>query len=95
MVHVWQYQLGYWIKWNAFWIAVTGGYIGGRAYKYDPNERVKTLPDYNMEQQGEIVSHYYGGKYLGHPKHVPNLTFFERVLKEFMRRPNNAALLPK
>ncbi len=95
MVHVWQYQLGYWIKWNAFWIAVTGGYIGGRAYKYDPNEMFKTLPDYNMEQQGEIVSHYYGGKYLGHPKHVPNLTFFERVLKEFMRRPNNAALLPK
>jgi hypothetical protein len=95
MVHVWQYQLGYWIKWHAFWLAVTGGYVGGRAYQYDPAEKFKTLPDYNMEQQGNIIARYYGAKYIKYERYIPELPFFERVLKEFIRRPKNAALLPK
>lgn len=107
MVHVWQYQLGYSVTWHGFWIAVTGGYIGGRAYRVDrsdykdPNDSSKdspdlhkTLPDFNMEQQAVIVSEYFGAKHLGDQGLSYNLPFYERVLKEFIRSPKNAALLP-
>ena len=107
MVHIWQYQLGYSVTWHGFWIAVTGGYIGGRAYRFDPSnykdpkdsskdspDLYKTLPDFNMEQQGEIISQYFGANYLGDARLLQNLTFYERVLQEFIRSPKNAALLP-
>jgi type VI secretion system secreted protein VgrG len=95
MVHVWQYQQGYRVKWNSFWVAVSGGYAGQSAYKYDKKDTYKTLPDYNMEQQGDIIAEYYGAKYLNEKQCVAKLPFFERLLKEFLRRPKNAALCPK
>lgn len=107
MVHIWQYQLGYSVSWHGFWIAVTGGYIGGRAYRVDRSEYKdpqdssknspdlhKTLPDFNMEQQAVIISEYFGAKYLGDPGLSINVSFYERVLREFIRNPKNAALLP-
>ena len=100
MTHIWQYQLGYSVTWHGFWIAVTGGYIGGRAYKFDPSDSKdsrdlnKTLSDFNMEQQGEIISQYYGAKYLNDSDCVIKQSFLERVLTEFIRNPKNAKLLP-
>jgi hypothetical protein len=107
MVHIWQYQLGYSVTWHGFWIAVTGGYFGGRAYRVDRSDYKdprdsskdspdlhKTLPDFNMEQQAVIVSEYFGAKHLGDSGLSYNLPFYERVLKEFIRNPKNAALLP-
>ncbi|WP_370601541.1 PAAR domain-containing protein [Pseudomonas nitroreducens] len=54
MTHVWQYQLGYWVKWHALWVTSRGS----AAYEYDLKAGGR-LSDYNMEQQGEIVSDYY------------------------------------
>jgi type VI secretion system secreted protein VgrG len=54
MTHVWQYQLGYWVKLNAMRVTIRGA----KAYKYELTAS-GTLSDYNMEQQGEIVSDYY------------------------------------
>lgn len=107
MVHIWQYQLGYSVTWHGFWIFVTGGYVGGRAYRVDRSDykdpldssndspdRNKTLPDFNMEQQAVIISEYFGAKYLGVSELQFNLPFYGRVLNEFIRSPKNAALLP-
>jgi len=107
MVHVWQYQLGYSVTWSGFWIAVTGGYINRRAYRFDRSDYKdpkdsskdspdidKTLPDFNMEQQGDIIAEYFGAKHLGVPELQINMAFYERVLKEFIRSPKNASLLP-
>lgn len=108
MTHIWQYQLGYSLTWNSFWIVVTGGYYGRRAYKFDRSDYKdskdssknspdldKTLPDFNMEQQADIIKEYFGAKHLGIDELLYNMTFYERVLNEFLRSPNNAALLPK
>ncbi|WP_017518336.1 type VI secretion system Vgr family protein [Pseudomonas nitroreducens] len=54
MTHVWQYQLGYWVKWHALWVTSRGS----AAYQYEL-KRDGLLSNYNMEQQGEIVSDYY------------------------------------
>ncbi|MBD9677931.1 type VI secretion system tip protein VgrG [Pseudomonas sp. PDM18] len=54
MTHVWQYQMGYWVKWHALWVTSRGA----SAYEYTLRKTGK-LSDYNMEQQGEIVSDYY------------------------------------
>ncbi|MFS2125280.1 hypothetical protein [Pseudomonas sp. Pseusp97] len=54
MTHVWQYQLGYWVKWHALWVTSRGA----AAYEYNLKNG-GILSEYNMEQQGEIVSDYY------------------------------------
>jgi hypothetical protein len=95
MVHVWQYQLGYAVKWSGFKLAVTGGYAGESAYGYNSAESSKTLPDYNMEQQGEIIANYFAAKYLNDGLIASQLPFLENVLKEFLKEPRNAKLLPK
>ncbi|MDD2319244.1 MAG: hypothetical protein PHO83_04255 [Geobacteraceae bacterium] len=100
MTHIWQYQLGYSVTWHGFWIFVTGGYVGGRAYKIDPSDskdssdKNKTFPDFNMEQQGRIIEEYFGAKYLNDTRYLQNFTFYERVLNDFIRNPKNASLLP-
>lgn len=101
MTHVWQYQLGYSVSWRGFWLAVTGGYFGRRAYIIDPTDskdspdRYKTLPDFNMEQQAIIVEKYFEAKYFMAGVYNNNLSFYQRVLKEFIRNPKNVELLPK
>ncbi|MDF3931162.1 type VI secretion system tip protein VgrG, partial [Pseudomonas citronellolis] len=54
LTHVWQWQLGYSVKWQALWVTSRGA----KAYEYDLKSGGK-FSDYNMEQQGEIVSDYY------------------------------------
>ncbi|MEN6423699.1 MAG: hypothetical protein ABFD76_17300 [Smithella sp.] len=64
-------------------------------YKYDPQiDKGKLLSNFNFEQQGELISHYFGAKILGVYLYLPNLSFYESVLKEFLRNPKNAKLLP-
>ncbi|MDD2944190.1 MAG: hypothetical protein PHC51_14660 [bacterium] len=100
MTHIWQYQLGYSVTWHGFWITISGGYVGGRAYRIDPSESKdspdinKTFPDFNMEQQGRIIEEYFGAKHLNDSRFLPNMTFYYRVLQEFIRNPKNAKLLP-
>lgn len=104
MTHIWQYQLGYALTWHGFWIGVTGGYIFGRearAYKYDYSDSSespdsnKLFSDFNMEQQAMIVESYFGIKYLYEFERKNEMKFYNRVLKEFLRRPNDASHLPK
>jgi len=102
MVHVWQHQLGYSVFWKGFWISVTGGYLGKRAYKIDPTDsenspdKHKIFSDFNLEQQAKIIEQYYGAKYLSVSLYDDYyFPFHERVLNDFLRRPKDVALLPK
>lgn len=108
MVHIWQYQLGYWVKWHGLRIALSGGYIGGRVYRIDRSDCKdgkdrskdnldlnKTLPGFNMEQQAVIISEYFGARFLNDQALAYNLPFYDRVLQEFINNPKNAALLPQ
>lgn len=106
MTHVWQYQLGYNMKWAGILIKFKGGYSYNpgqempRAYIYNPTTDInKSMADFNMEQQGDLVSHYFAATFLAedtmeHMKHSVNLNFFRKVLAEFLTNPSNNSLLP-
>ncbi|MFJ4376553.1 DUF2345 domain-containing protein, partial [Pseudomonas japonica] len=95
MVHVWQYQLGYALKWNGLRVSSKGS----SAYEYELDGRL--LKDYNMEQQGEIISDYYMICVRLNPRYVWNDKNFDKspellvaVLSEFLNDPNNTRHLP-
>lgn len=96
MVHVWQYQLGYWVKWHALWVTSRGA----SAYQYQLAPG-KVLSSYNMEQQGEIVSDYYMICVLQKPKFVWNPSnetkdpvLLTSTMQDFLNNPKNTSNLP-
>ena len=54
MVHVWQHQLGYAVRWNGLFVSSKGA--DAYVYTLEPGT---SISDYNMEQQGDIISDYY------------------------------------
>ncbi|WP_024302524.1 hypothetical protein [Pseudogulbenkiania sp. MAI-1] len=97
MTHVWQYQLGYRLVWNALKIAAKGGYSAGApAYFYDlkGQDKGKTLSQFNMEQQGELVANYYAAKHLRVFCYLQELPELEHALTDFLDNPQDTGLLP-
>lgn len=107
MTHVWQYQLGYSVIWAGFKILLKGGYgydtdqTTPRAYTYDAiADTNKAMSDFNMEQQGDLVSGYFDAVFLSgegrqrHQTHVSHLPFLQKVLVDFLQNPSDTSLLP-
>jgi hypothetical protein len=92
MVHVWQYQLGYWVK-------LAGMFSWAAPYKsvLTPDKR---LSDYGMEQQGDIIADYFALKvmqlkdWVENEPYKDNLPLFETVLTDFLADPSSKANLP-
>lgn len=104
MAHVWQHQLGLSVLWHGIVLACKGGYRqGGPAYAYDPVSHAgRTLRDFNMEQQAELIAHHFDARHLAasdggrqHPHRARLLPFYEAVLADFLRNPADASLLPR
>ena len=95
MVHVWQWQLGYNCIWHGLLLALFGGYFRQRAYRYDSSVAGTAFAGYNMEQQAELVSHYFGATQLGLASMTARLPFLREVLGGFLQSPGNASLLPR
>ena len=96
MTHVWQHQLGYAVKRHGLTVSSQGA----KAYRYALSES-GTLSDYNMEQQGEILSDYYMICVLGQPHGVwdpanankpPAL--LATTVADFLRNPADKSHLP-
>lgn len=92
MVHVWQYQLGYpvWLR---------GAMRVGLGYRYEL-EADKTLADYNMEAQGDLLADYFALKHLRaqramrQPRYCDRGALFDKVLAGFLADPADRASLP-
>ena len=95
MVHVWQWQLGYNCLWHGLLLALSGGYFRQRAYRYDSSVTGTAFNAYNMEQQAELVSHYFGATQLGLSSKTARLPLLPQVLGGFLQSPGNANLLPR
>ena len=93
MVHVWQHQLGYPVR-------LRGAVRIGLSYQYELAPG-KTLSDFNMEAQGDLLADYFVLKFLHAPKsmrqprYADSLDLFEAVLAGFLRDPAASAQLPK
>lgn len=94
MVHVWQWQLGYNCMLHGLLLALSGGYFRQRAYRYDIRNQPRRLASYNMEQQAELIAHYFGATQLGLASYRAQLPFLRGALEGFLRSPGDAGLLP-
>ena len=93
MTHVWQHQLGYPVR-------LRGAVRIGLRYDYvlDAN---RTLADYNMEAQGELLADYFVLRHLAAPEamrqgaYANACALYEQVLAGFLAEPANRLNLPK
>ncbi|VXB18070.1 Rhs element Vgr protein [Pseudomonas sp. 8AS] len=99
MVHVWQHQLGYWVKLHGM-LLHPGSLWGllGDPYHYTL-DATKKLHDYNMEQQGDIIADHYalsnGLSALSNSgRQVRDRSLYNLVLADFLKDPSNANALP-
>ncbi|WP_106076135.1 PAAR domain-containing protein [Chromobacterium amazonense] len=103
MGHVWQYQMGYSVAWAGTKLGAKGGYaddgVAGQpspAYRYNLNgeDKGKKLPDFNMEQQAQLIAHYFGGAVIGYGDYIGRLPQLRQALADFLANPKNPALVP-
>lgn len=93
MAHVWQHQLGYAVR-------LRGAVRVGLSYDYElaPD---KTLADFNMEAQGDVLADYFALKHLGssasmrQQRYAGSLPLYEQVLAGFLADPSSVANLPR
>jgi len=93
LVHVWQHQLGYAVR-------LRGAVRIGLPYSYELAPG-KTLADFNMEAQGDLLADYFSLKHLRVPttmrqqRYARSLPLYEQVLAGFLADPSNTANLPR
>lgn len=93
MVHVWQHQLGYPVRFR-------GAVRIGLDYRYRLRAGA-TLADFNMEAQGDLLADYFMLRHLGNPaglrwiENAGKLALFEEVLAVFLSDPSSRANLPR
>jgi hypothetical protein len=93
MVHVWQHQMGYAVR-------LRGAVRIGLSYNYELGPG-KTLADYNMEAQGDLLADYFAIKHLNSPRSMRqqrysgSLSLYEEILAGFLADPASVANLPR
>lgn len=93
MVHVWQFQMGYAVR-------LRGAVRIGLPYAYELRPG-RTLGDYNMEAQGDLLADYFVLKHLRQPRamrqprNADSLPLYEHVLAGFLADPSSVANLPR
>ncbi|STZ75923.1 type IV secretion protein Rhs [Bergeriella denitrificans] len=94
LTHVWQYRQGYRPWLGGLWLLCTGGYFRRKAYACPPLAQISSFASLNMEQQAEVLAHYYAARYLPPNPHTCRLPDLQAVLAEFLRDPKQPGLLP-
>ena len=93
MAHVWQHQLGYAVR-------LRGAVRIGLPYRYDLAPG-KTLADFNMEAQGDLLADYFALRHLGasavvrQQRCVGSLALYQEILAGFLADPNDVRNLPR
>ena len=93
MVHIWQFQMGYAVR-------LRGAVRVGLSYDYDLAPG-KTLADFNMEAQGDLLADYFALRYLGssvamrQQRYTGSLSLYEQVLTGFLANPSSVENLPR
>ncbi|WP_434630035.1 hypothetical protein [Chromobacterium sp. CV08] len=66
------------------------------AYRYNlaGEDKGKKLSDFNMEQQAQLIAHYYGATALGMMAYTTRLPSLKFALSDFIANPKNPALVP-
>lgn len=101
MTHVWQFQLGYSVRLQGAFLHPKCKLSGHDPYAYILDQN-KTLTNYNMEQQGNIIADYYSYYFSIH--NPAKLTTWGKntskglylsTLRDFLKNPTSKVNLPK
>ena len=90
---MWQHQLGYPVR-------LRGAFRIGLGYRYELAPG-KTLADFNMEAQGDLLADYFVLKHLRsprtmrQPRYADSGVLFEMVLAGFLANPADRSNLPR
>ncbi|WP_416190976.1 type IV secretion protein Rhs [Neisseria sp. CCUG12390] len=95
LTHVWQYQLGFKTWWAGILLMAAGGYVRRKAYVYPPLHTITHFSDLNMEQQADLIAHYYAARYLSDKRYTQYLPDFQTALQPFLDNPHHKNLLPR
>ena len=97
MTHVWQYQRGFSVLLSGAKLLCRGGYHQARAYHYLQDACMRIAPFHllNMEQQAEVVAHYFAAKHLGLTAYQARLPLLEQCIQPFLLCPTWLGLLPQ
>lgn len=94
LTHVWQWQQGFHTWLGGLLLAGQGGYYRRRAYRYTLSP-ARPFAEYNMEQQAEVVAHYFAARYCDWAQYTCQLNCLHTVMQPFLSQPTNPALLPR
>ena len=93
MSHVWQHQMGYAVR-------LRGAVRIGLSYAYELAPG-KTLADFNMEAQGDVLADYFVLRYLGtsasmrQQQYAHSLLLYEEVMAGFLANSASEENLPR
>lgn len=93
LAHIWQHQMGYAVR-------LRGAVRIGLSYSYELAAG-KTLADFNMEAQGDLLADYFALKHLScsgvmrQKRYAGSLPLYEQVLAGFLADPSSLANLPR
>ena len=96
LTHVWQSQQGFRPWLGGLLLALRGGYYRKRCYHY-PAVAEGHLPDFgalNMEQQAEVVAHYFAAEHLHFKQYQSRLPLLRECIQPFLNHPTWLGLLP-
>lgn len=95
LTHVWQWQLGFRTWLGGSILALRGGYYQRRAYRYTLTPDSISFAKLNMEQQAEVVAHYFAARYCHWEHHACQLDQLQTILQPLLTHPANPNLLPR
>ena len=96
MTHVWQYQRGFSVLKSGVVLTCVGGYRHARAYQYlqAACSEIKPFHLLNMEQQAEVVAHYFAAEHLHFKQYQSRLPLLRECIQPFLNHPTWLGLLP-
>ena len=59
------------------------------------SDHAGSLAELNMEQQADLIAHYYAAKFLARPPYAAELPRFQAALAGFLADPHDKAMLPR
>lgn len=95
LAHVWQHQNGFPVWLGGLKITLLGGYLNQRAYRLPDLARVPRFSRLNMEQQADLLRHFFLAHRHRDPRYQAQLPHYRRLLRPFFRHPRDHRLLPE
>ena len=95
LTHIWQFQHGFQTWFGGILLSLHGGYRKRSAYIYPPLHTISHFSDLNMEQQADLLCHYFAAAHISGSRFQPQLKQLSAAAQMFINNPHDQSLLPR